>query len=108
MEEYELIIRIIGCAIAFAFTAVVLVMLVIMFKSPKFKKPSEDLLKKIHALMDKKGQFAAIEPKTGIYSLGETMNGALGKARKAFPGKFFYCIRIGYTAAQGHKGVIAN
>lgn len=68
------------------------------------KKPSKDVLDKIHGLKGKKGTIAVIEPETGDYFLAKTLTEALKKAKEKYPGKVFYSIRIGYTYAHEHRG----
>lgn len=46
------------------------------------------------------GRFAAIEPETGRYFLGDTSAEAVGSAHDAMPDARFYLKRIGYTAAH--------
>jgi hypothetical protein len=46
------------------------------------------------------GRFAAIEPDSGRYFLGDTSAEAVGAAHDAMPGARFYLKRIGYTAAH--------
>ena len=70
------------------------------------KKPSKEVLARIHSLREKKGTIAVIEPKTGEYFLGKTLTEALKKAKEKYPGKIFYSIRIGYTFVHEHKGGI--
>jgi len=45
------------------------------------------------------GKFAAIEPESGEYFLGDTMSAAIQSARAAFPGRISFCLRIGHEAA---------
>ncbi|MFQ6087649.1 MAG: hypothetical protein ACE5K0_01940 [Candidatus Methanofastidiosia archaeon] len=73
-------------------------------KISKAKKPSKEVLAKIHSLKGKKGLIAVIEPKTGEYFLGNTLTEALKKAKEKIPGKIFYSVRIGYTFVHEHKG----
>ncbi len=75
-------------------------------KVSKAKRPSEEVLAKIHSLKEKKGIIAVIEPETGEYFLGKTLTEATKKARKRFPGKVFYAIRIGSSFIYEHKGGI--
>ncbi|MBM3240969.1 hypothetical protein FJZ31_32200 [Candidatus Poribacteria bacterium] len=70
------------------------------------RKPSEDVLARIHSLSEKKGTIAVIEPETGDYFLGNSLTEALKKAKMKYPGKIFYSVRIGYTFVHGHKGGI--
>jgi hypothetical protein len=46
------------------------------------------------------GRFAAIDPDTGCYFLGDTSASAVGAAHDAMPDARFYLKRIGYTAAH--------
>lgn len=75
-------------------------------KISKAKKPSKDVLTRIHSLKEKKGTIAVIEPETGEYFLGKTLTEAIKKAKEKYPGKVFYSIRIGYTFVHEHKGGI--
>ena len=75
-------------------------------KISKAKKPSKDVLTRIHSLKEKKGAIAVIEPETGEYFLGRTLTEAIKKAKEKYPGKVFYSIRIGYTFVHEHKGGI--
>jgi len=75
-------------------------------KISKAKKPSEEVLAKIHALKEKKGTIAVIEPDTGDYFLGQSLTEALREAKKKYPGKIFYSVRIGYSFVHEHKGGI--
>lgn len=73
---------------------------------PEVKRPSKEILKKVHSLKNDKGLIAAIEPDTGSYFLGKTLIEALKKAREQHPDKIFYSVRIGYPFAHEHKGGI--
>lgn len=73
---------------------------------PDVKRPSKKVLEKIHSLKSEKGMIAAIEPDTGSYFLGETLLEALKKAKKQYPDKIFYSVRIGYPFAHEHRGGI--
>lgn len=73
-------------------------------KISKPKRPSKEVLARVHSLRGKKGTIAVIEPETGEYFLGKTLTEALKKARVRYPGKIFYSIRIGYTFVHEHKG----
>jgi len=75
-------------------------------KISKVRKPSKDVLTRIHSLKEKKGTIAVIEPETGEYFLGKTLTEAIKKAKEKYPGKVFYSIRIGYTFVHEHKGGI--
>ncbi len=75
-------------------------------KISKVRKPSKDVLTRIHSLKEKKGTIAVIEPETGEYFLGKTLTEAIKKAKEKHPGKVFYSIRIGYTFVHEHKGGI--
>ena len=70
----------------------------------KARRPSEDILAKIHSLSEKKGAIAVIEPETGDYFLGKSLTEALKKAKVEYPGRVFYSVRIGCTFVHEHKG----
>ena len=48
-------------------------------KIPKVKKPSKEVLAKVHSLKKEKGKIAVIEPDSGDYFLGKTLLEALNK-----------------------------
>ena len=75
-------------------------------KIPKVKRPSDEILAKVHSMKKERGMIAVIEPDTGEYFLGRTLLDALKKARNQYPGKVFYSIRIGSPFAHEHKGGI--
>jgi hypothetical protein len=75
-------------------------------KTPKLIKPSDAVLKKVHALRGKKGMIAAVEPKSGEWFLGETLLQAVDKGRKKHPTSQFYIIRVGYNAAYSLGGTL--
>lgn len=75
-------------------------------KIPEIKRPSKDILTKVHSLKREKGMIAMIEPESGGWFLGRTTLEALKKARVKYPKKIFYCIRIGSPFAHEHKGGI--
>ena len=58
-------------------------------KISKVKKPSKDVLTRIHSLEEKRGTIAVIEPETGEYFLGKTLTEAIKKAKEKYPGKVF-------------------
>ena len=72
-------------------------------KIPKVKRPTKDVLAKVHSLKKEKGMIAVIEPDSGDYFLGKTLLEALKKAEKQYPNKLFYSIRIGYPFAHQLK-----
>jgi hypothetical protein len=51
-----------------------------------------------------RGRFAAIDPDSGRYGLGDTSAEAIGAAHDAMPDARFYLKRIGYTAAHSVGG----
>jgi hypothetical protein len=75
-------------------------------KLPKVKRPSKEVLAKVHSLKKEKGKIAVIEPDSGEYFLGKTLLEALKKAEAKYPNKIFYAIRIGYPFAHQLKGGI--
>ena len=70
------------------------------------KRPTEEVLARVHALKDKQGMIAVIDPETGDYCLGNTLTEALRKAKERYPGRVFYSVRIGYSFVHEHKGGI--
>ncbi len=72
-------------------------------KIPKVKRPSKEVLAKVHSLKKEKGMIAVIEPDSGEYFLGKTLLEALKKAEAQYPNKIFYSIRIGYPFAHQLK-----
>ena len=67
------------------------------------KKPSKELLKKIHSLKSKKGKMVAIEPDSSEWFLGDTTLEAITKAEKKFPKSIFFIERVGYKVAGRMK-----
>ena len=68
-------------------------------------KSIPDFVNRLHVeLSDKKGQIAAVESESGEYILGKTLREAFLKARKTYPGKVFYFIRIGYSYVLSQTG----
>jgi hypothetical protein len=45
-----------------------------------------------------KGQIVVIDAESGDYFLGENLHDANEKARKKYPNKVFYAIKVGYPA----------
>lgn len=56
---------------------------------------------KLKAILDPAytGKFAAIEPDSGEYFLGDRMIEAVDKAEAKYPDKLVYIVRIGFRAA---------
>jgi len=77
-------------------------------KIPEVKRPSKEVLTKVHSLKGKKGMLAMIEPETAEWFLGKTTLEAPKKANKKYSDKIFYCVRIDLPVAHGHKGGIIN
>lgn len=50
------------------------------------------------------GNFVAIEVESGKYFLGKTQMEAIEKARKSFPTKIFYLMKVGFPAAVTFSG----
>lgn len=44
-------------------------------------------------------EFVAIEPESGDYFLGKTLNEATQAARKSYPDRWTHAMRIGHSAA---------
>lgn len=53
---------------------------------------------------DHSGNFIAIEVESGKYFLGQTQIEALEKAKKSFPTKIFYLMKVGFSAAVTFSG----
>lgn len=51
------------------------------------------------------GEYVSIEPESGEYFLGATLDEAVNKALDAFPNRLTYTLRIGHIAAL-HLGAI--
>ena len=68
------------------------------------KRPSSELLTRLHSMKGERGRIAVIEPDSGDYFLGDTLTEVLRKARKKYPDKVFYSIRIGHDYVHEHKG----
>ena len=66
----------------------------------------EEVYRKISGQLEKKnlGSFIAIEVESGKYFLGQTQVEALEKAKKRFPNKIFYLIKVGFPAAMNFSG----
>ena len=61
----------------------------------KIERPSERVLRKIHGRSRQdRGKIAAVEPRSGRYFLGETFVQTAREARKSFPGRTFYFVRV--------------
>ena len=50
------------------------------------------------------GDFVAIEVESGEYFLGQTQVEAIEKAKKHFPTKIFYLMKVGFPAAVTFSG----
>ena len=53
---------------------------------------------------DHSGNFVAIEVESGKYFLGKTQIEAIEKAKKSFPTKIFYLMKVGFPAAVTFSG----
>ena len=53
---------------------------------------------------DHLGDFVAIEVESGKYFLGQTQIEAIEKAKKTFPEKIFYLMKVGFPAAVTFSG----
>ena len=72
----------------------------------RIKRPSEKVLREIYGRSRQyRGKIAAVEPRSGQYFLGETLGEAAKEARKSFPGKIFYFIRVGARTAHGRRAL---
>lgn len=52
---------------------------------------------------EKQGKFAAIEVESGKYFIGDNQLEAFEKAKKHFPKKIFYFVKIGFPAVFTHS-----
>ena len=69
------------------------------------KEPIPKFVNRLHTqLAGKKGWIAAVESESGKHIMGRTLMEAARKARKTFPGKVFYFIRIGYPYVHRQTG----
>jgi hypothetical protein len=66
----------------------------------------EEVYRKISKQIEKKhlGSFIAIEVESRKYFLGQTQIEAIEKAKKHFPTKVFYLMKIGFPAAVTFSG----
>jgi hypothetical protein len=72
-------------------------------KIPKVKRPSKEVLAKVHSLKKAKGMIAVIEPDSGEYFLGKTLLEAVKKAKECYPNTIFYSVRVGHPFAHQLK-----
>lgn len=65
-----------------------------------------DVYQKISKQVEKEhsGDFVAIEVESGKYFLGQTQVEAIEKAKKSFPAKIFYLMKVGFPAAVTFSG----
>ncbi len=66
----------------------------------------EKVYQKVSKQIEKKylGDFMAIEVESGKYFLGQTQMEAIEKAKKRFPTKVFYLMKIGFPAVVTFSG----
>lgn len=64
------------------------------------------IYKKLSGRLEKKhfGEFVAIEVETGKYFVGETQMEAISEAKKEFPQKIFYLMKVGFPAVVTFSG----
>ena len=77
-----------------------------MIEKAKLKMPSRVVIKKVQSLKSKKGEVAVIDPESGDYFIAKTLTEALKKAKKKYPQRIFYSVRIGYDFVHQHKGCL--
>ena len=68
------------------------------------KRPSEELIERLHSMKHLRGKIALIEPETGEFFVADRAVEALREARRRFPNTVFYAIRIGSPVLHWHKG----
>lgn len=66
----------------------------------------EKVYQKVSKQIEKKhmGDFMAIEVESGKYFLGQNQMEALERAKKQFPTKIFYLMKVGFPAAITFSG----
>ena len=66
----------------------------------------EEIYQRISKRIEKKhtGDFIAIEVESGKYFFGQTQVEAIEKAKKHFPSKIFYLMKVGFPAAVTFSG----
>lgn len=66
----------------------------------------DEVYQKISKQIEKRhtGEFLAIEVESGKYFLGRTQVEAIEKAKKHFPTKIFYLLKVGFPAAVTFSG----
>ena len=75
---------------------------------PPVKRPTREVLAKVHSLKNYRGMIAAIEPESGEWFVGKDLMEALRNARRKYPRASFYFVRVGYPYAHSHKGGIKH
>jgi len=68
----------------------------------KFVRNAEELYEtRLRAILEPKheGEFLVIEPESGDYFLGKTLNEATQAARQSYPDKLTHAMRVGHRAA---------
>lgn len=76
-----------------------------------FAQKGGEIYKKISGKLEKKyrGKFLAIDVESEKYFLGETQEEAVREAKKHFPTKIFYFVKIGFpgtvTVSANHRPV---
>jgi hypothetical protein len=68
----------------------------------EFGSKGDRIYEKIKPLLEPehKGEIVAIEVESGDYFLGETVIRAGQKAKKKYPDKVFYFVRVGYPVVH--------
>jgi hypothetical protein len=68
----------------------------------EFGEKGKRVYKRLRPILEPKhkGEIMAIEPDSGDYFLGITVGEAGEKARKKYPDRIFYFVRIGYRAVH--------
>lgn len=71
----------------------------------EFTQKGKNIYKEIKDKLEKeaKGKFIAIEVDSGKYFIGKDQMEAFKKARKEFPKKIFYFVRIGFPSVFTHS-----
>ena len=78
-------------------------------KVPRFQMPAPSVLRKVRRLGKKhEGKYAAIDPKSGEYFIGDTFMAAITAAKKRLPTAVFFVTRLGRPAGLFKEGAIAT
>ena len=80
------------------------------FNIEDFSKKSEEFYSSIKAELELtfKGKYAALDPESRRYWIGDTPTEALTKAKEEFPNKLFYFLQVGSSATFNIQSIISR